>query len=417
MIKPLQVLKELDFERLAGSENEEKARNIIKKYLDEAGIPYVEEPFSLWSFDSGKATLKIDDKEYSAMPFGLSDSGSFEGELCFVRNADEIIYNKGIWSGKIILASNITRNAMLAMKEENVAGMIRVSPPYRTETSLSYRQQSKIDGSVPAVTVTYNTAEKLIGKSGSQIKMTIEQSCEERTAYNIIATIGKSVADNTLTYMVAHYDTVARSHGSTDNAGGSVCILRTAEKLHKLNLQRELKVCFFSGEELGLLGSSAYVEAHKEEIQERAGLVLNVDVAGDVLGTDMMAVIGTQQLMGYANGMMKENGYLFNERLDIYSSDGIPFSVYEIPSINIARFGGKGTFHIHTENDVAKHCTAQGLNYYVETSFILMQRILTASIYPVKKEIDGLLRERIEKYLWNSRQVKPELNWTPNYKK
>ncbi len=417
MIKPLQVLKELDFERLAGSEGEAKGREIIKKHLDEAGIPYVEEPFKLWSFDSGVASLEIDGKEFPAMPFGLSDNGSFTGEFCFVRNANEIIYNKGIWEGKIIMAGSITRNTMLAMNEEKVAGIIRISPPYRTESSLSFRQQSKVDGAVPGVTVTYKTAEKLMNLSGKKITMKIEQNCEERTAYNIVATVGKPVLDNTLTYMVAHLDSVARSHGSTDNAGGSVCILKTAEKLHKLNLKRELKICFFSGEELGLLGSTAYVEEHKEEIQKRAGLVLNVDVAGDSLGTDMMAVIGSQQLLGYANGIMKEQGYLFNEKLDIYSSDGIPFSVYEVPSVNIARFGGKGTFHIHTENDVAKHCTAQGLNYYVETSYLLMKRVLESAIYPVKKEIDGSLRDRIEKYLWNSRQVKPELSWTPGYKK
>ena len=95
----------------------------------------------------------------------------------------------------------------------------------------------------------------------------------------------------------------------------------------------------------------------------------------------------------------------------------MPFSVYEIPSVNIARFGGKGVSHIHTKNDVAKYCTAEGLNYYVQASYLLMKHILTSAIFPVKREIDSSLKERIEKYLWNSRQVAPDLKWEAGYKK
>jgi hypothetical protein len=46
-----------------------------------------------------------------------------------------------------------------------------------------------------------------------------------------------------------------------------------------------------------------------------------------------------------------------------------------------------------------------------------MKHILTSAIFPVKREIDSSLKERIEKYLWNSRQVAPDLKWKAGYKK
>ncbi|MBN2829962.1 MAG: M20/M25/M40 family metallo-hydrolase [Candidatus Cloacimonetes bacterium] len=417
MIKPLQVLKELDFERIAGSKGEEKAHKIICEHLDKAGIKYELEPFKLWAFDDGEASIEVENKTIPAMPMGLSDTIVLEGELCYLRNQNELLQKKGMFEGKIVLVNNVVRNVLVAMKEEKVAGFIRISAPNHAETSLSHRQQSRIDGFTPGVTITYDNAEKLLKFVGKKIKVSIKQNTEERTAYNIVATIGKPILDHNLSYMVAHYDSVARSHGSTDNAGGSVSILAAAERLNKLNLKRELKVCFFSGEELGLLGSTAYVETHKEEIEKRAGFVLNVDVAGDIFGTDSMPVLGTNNLMGYVSGIMMEEGHYFSERLDIYSSDGIPFSVYEVPSVSIARFGGKGVSNIHTKDDVAKYCTAEGLEFYAHSAYVIMKRILESAIYPVKKEIDSSLRDRLEKYLWNSRLVKPELQWTPGYKK
>jgi len=46
-----------------------------------------------------------------------------------------------------------------------------------------------------------------------------------------------------------------------------------------------------------------------------------------------------------------------------------------------------------------------------------LERVLGAEIYPVRKEIDESLRDRIERYLWGSLYVKPELQWMERYRK
>jgi len=121
-------------------------------------------------------------------------------------------------------------------------------------------------------------------------------------------------------------------------------------------------VVWFSGEELGLLGSFAYAEAHQEEIKKRLRLVVNVDLAGDPIGRNTMFVLGSKELLGYSGG--------------IYSSDCMPFSIYEIPSLNLARVGGKALFYGHTADDVARHTSEYGLTDVYQASVALLQRIL-----------------------------------------
>ncbi|MGB4310049.1 MAG: hypothetical protein WBI94_07180, partial [Candidatus Cloacimonadaceae bacterium] len=74
-------------------------------------------------------------------------------------------------------------------------------------------------------------------------------------------------------------------------------------------------------------------------------------------------------------------------------------------------------YHGHTDQDVAKHCSEQGLiDVYLATKTIL-SRVLNADMYPVAEGIDDSLRENLERYLWHSTLEKPELKWTEKYKK
>ena len=108
---------------------------------------------------------------------------------------------------------------------------------------------------------------------------------------------------------------------------------------------------------------------------------------------------------------------MFEERLDIYSSDNMPFSIYEIPAVNIARVGGKASFYCHTPGDKPEFATNEGLDHTLNAGIAVLSRVLNAKIYPIKREIDESLRDKIEKYFWNSKLEEPKLFWTPKYKK
>lgn len=417
MINCYEVLKELDFEHLAGSPEEAQAREIIKKHLDKAKIHYEEQPFTMYGFDTGDSQIIAGDIKVETLPYGLVETQTIEGELVVIDNIKIVELNKGAFKDKIVMCKGGSRNAFDSMYKQGVKAFIQISSPAQEASNMSHRQKSVETGMLPAVTISYDNAIKLLPKNGSHITLKIQQERFERTAYNIVATIGEAKLDQNITYLTAHYDTVARSHGSSDNGAGTVVILKAAQYFAEKHPDRLLKVIFCSGEEMGLLGSSAYVETHLEEVKENGAFVLNVDVAGDYFGSDLMMVIGTNELKGYLSGISKEAGYCFNDSVDIYSSDAMPFSVYEVPSVNLARFGGNALTVIHTIKDNMDNIYEKNLEFYYNATVNILERVLYSKIWLIDKAIDASLKTKIEKYMWGSRRVEPKLEWVPAYRK
>ena len=412
-----QLLKALDHERLAGTEGERRGCETIISYLNGLGLKPHTEEFDIHGFESGTATISVGDISWEATPYGLCGDSDVEGELVYLENADALLLNPGRYDGCIVLYYHSDKRLYDLAAEAKVKAFIGISAPLKTAYSYSHRQNLPKDEIFPCVMLRYDYAEKLMKQAGKVIHLQIKQDSGTRTARNIVLDIPGKGRDNALTLLVGHYDSVARSHGACDNAGGSVCLIKAAEYFAKKQPERDLRIIWFSGEELGLLGSFAYAKAHEEEIIKRVKLVLNVDLAGDPIGRNVVFVMGSKELQGYAGGLLREQGLVFSENLNIYSSDCMPFSIYEIPSLNLARLGGKGLFHIHTDKDTAANATEYGLkDVYLATKTIL-DRVLNAMMYPVPTGFDDSLRDKIERYLWHSTLEKPELKWKEKYKK
>ena len=79
MINPYKVVKEIGFERLAGSDGEKKAIKILGDYIKELGLKPKLESFDLTSFDAGSAVIKVESKNFNALPYGLNENASIKG--------------------------------------------------------------------------------------------------------------------------------------------------------------------------------------------------------------------------------------------------------------------------------------------------------------------------------------------------
>ncbi|MDP8209963.1 MAG: M28 family metallopeptidase [Candidatus Stygibacter australis] len=417
MLNPIKIIKELDFVRLSGTAGEKEAVEIICKYLRDLGYTPVIEKFKLNSFEPGTATINVEGCSLAATPYGLNEDVEIEGELVWLDNIDMVRLNRGAYKGKILMSYGFSRGIATLLKEYEVAGYINVGGPYRKATSLSHRQSSFESGYTHSVSIDHDTAIKLKKYNGKIVQMKIEQKVMKSEGHNIIVDIPGAGLDNTLTLAGGHLDSVAHSPRASDNGGGIVTLLKIAEYFRTHKLQRDLRLVFFGGEELGLLGSQNYVKDHLEELKARLGLMLNIDVSGDAIGTDAVQVIGTNFLLGYVDGLIKETGYMFQRRLDIYSSDCMPFSVHEFPSVNLARFGGKASRLIHTDGDNVRNVSRDGYESCIKAAIHLLERINNAGVYPVDREIDSSLREKIEKYIWNLTYEEPKLEWKEKYKK
>jgi Zn-dependent M28 family amino/carboxypeptidase len=104
------------------------------------------------------------------------------------------------------------------------------------------------------------------------------------TGRNVVVTIPGSAPE---VVVGAHYDASrlsdgALSAGAVDNAASVVVLIRLAATLSKARRSARIRVVFFDMEELGLLGSAQFVQAHRDRPM-RAMVNLDVNAFGDTL--------------------------------------------------------------------------------------------------------------------------------------
>ncbi|MBY0494760.1 MAG: M28 family peptidase [Cyanobacteria bacterium] len=124
---------------------------------------------------------------------------------------------------------------------------------------------------------------------------------EQQTGHNVVAYLpatGRVVGVGKPWIGVgAHYDHLGKGgagnsladkadlnkihHGADDNASGTATVLAIGEAFSKLQRRRNLLLAFWSGEELGLLGSNAFVTRPPVPLDEFAAY-LNFDMVGRV---------------------------------------------------------------------------------------------------------------------------------------
>jgi hypothetical protein len=122
---------------------------------------------------------------------------------------------------------------------------------------------------------------------------------EKRTGYNVAgylqATAGAELKQKPWIALGAHYDHLGRGengnslaggdergrihYGADDNASGSAAVLAIGELFAKQTRRRNVLLAFWSGEELGLIGSAAFVNAPPVAVQEIAAY-FNFDMVG-----------------------------------------------------------------------------------------------------------------------------------------
>ena len=104
---------------------------------------------------------------------------------------------------------------------------------------------------------------------------------ETRTSRNVIAETPGGRADNVI-LAGAHLDSVPEGPGINDNGTGtgSATLLELGLKLADEKVKNKVRLAFWSAEELGLLGSQAYVASLTFEQQLDIALNLNFDMIG-----------------------------------------------------------------------------------------------------------------------------------------
>ena len=102
---------------------------------------------------------------------------------------------------------------------------------------------------------------------------------EPRFSENVIAE-KEGVRDDNVVMAGAHLDSVPAGPGINDNGSGSAALLEIAQNLANHRPYNTLRFAWWGAEELGLLGSTAWVDNLSDEELDEIALYLNFDMIG-----------------------------------------------------------------------------------------------------------------------------------------
>ena len=224
---------------------------------------------------------------------------------------------------------------------------------------------------------------------------------EKKTGNNVAAYLPASQPTGTLAKpwiaLGAHYDHLGRGEngnsladkaaagkvhfGADDNASGSAGVLAAGEILSKLPRRRNVMLEFWSGEELGLIGSATYVNAPPVPIDQLAAY-FNFDMVGRMQDNKL-----TVQATGSSDvwGRLIEQanvaaGFDLLLQADPYQpTDVASFNQAGVPSLNF--FTGT---HIdyHKPSDTADKIAYEDLDRIVEFAAAIARRVSDADQPP-----------------------------------
>ena len=135
-----------------------------------------------------------------------------------------------------------------------------------------------VDGVVPTGGISRADGDTLFGLNGQQATVDMRFHIEERPSRNVIAET-KTGRKNNVVMAGAHLDSVEEGAGINDNGSGSAALLETALQLGgSPRVNNAVRFAWWGAEELGLVGSTKYVQGLTFEQQLDIALYLNFDM-------------------------------------------------------------------------------------------------------------------------------------------
>lgn len=134
---------------------------------------------------------------------------------------------------------------------------------------------------IPVIGTSGSVGEGLLGREGSsRVRVSVGDAADNTTT-NVIAQTPGGNAEETV-MVGAHLDSVVQGPGINDNGSGSATVLEIALQMAKLEEKpaNRVRFAFWGAEEIGLLGSTHYVEGLNDGEIEDISAYLNFDMLG-----------------------------------------------------------------------------------------------------------------------------------------
>lgn len=173
------------------------------------------------------------------------------------------------------------------------------------------RVDDKGDAGIPAAAVSREVAARLLADPSAEVELAVALEVVRTPTHNVAARLAAPEARRRPGVLVigAHYDHLGYGgasslvpdervvhNGADDNASGTAALLEVARELaaRRAELDRDVVFVAFSGEEMGVLGSTAFTREPPAGLRmDEVVTMLNMDMVGRLRG-NRLAILGSE---------------------------------------------------------------------------------------------------------------------------
>jgi carboxypeptidase Q len=192
--------------------------------------------------------------------------------------------------------------------------------------------------------------------------------------YNTVAEIRGADKPDEVVLLGAHLDSWDLATGGTDNGTGAIAVLEAARIIKAAGVRpsRTIRFVLFSGEEEGLLGSQAYVEAHQAEMAKIQAVLVLDNGTGRITGIGLQGRDELRDMWGSMFAPIASDLGPLSVRSEIKTgTDHLSFLPQGVPAFNYDQVtrGYNHTHHSQVDDydhvvpsDVAQAATVMAVN-------------------------------------------------------
>lgn len=357
MLADIAFLSETDNARMTGFEGERKAGDFLIQEFEDLGFEVTTQEFPVIAYLLSETKLMMDDKaieNVKALSYSTFDEIP-SAPIIHLGMGLEADYSGQDATGKIALIERGEETFQLKTQRAAEAGALAViffdrqsiRPILATLVELSEIPAVSV-GSIEGLAVI-----ETLNKGGTvSASLSVLGESQKSTSRNIIGTYkSENNTSGKKVILGAHYDGVD-TPAANDNASGTAVILELARniKANQLSLPFDIEFIGFGAEEIGLVGSSHYVE-NINKIEEIIG-VLNFDMVGvgNIINVSNAESRRFPKWSDLAKSVLEKQGVTYH-MATLGRSDHVPFAEQNIPAVMINTTPYTA---YHTDDDIAE---------------------------------------------------------------
>ena len=402
----LRILTDDFGSRFGGTEGERRAAEFLRDKLIAYGLKNVAlEPVEYLGWRRRAATLEILSPVERTLPcisLPHSPAGIVEAALVDMGDAAPAWFEKraGELPGRIVLVNSVVSppgtSRWIHRSEKlgraimaGAAGFIFANhyPGYGPPTGgIGHRNRTAL---IPGIGLSHEDGaflSRLARQGEVRLRLTTADESEPMVSWNVAGEIPGRI--EALVLLGCHYDGHDIAQGAEDPVSGTAALLEAARTFSAYGGEPEctLRFVFWGIEEIGLLGSRAYVAAHAGEL-DRVRFYFNMDSAGAVKEKGVV-LNEWPDLQPLFEGWSREmsHPFLVGQSINAHS-DHFPFLMAGVPTggMEAVKKDLSGRGYGHTAYDTLDKVSLTGVREAAALAARLALRIANAAEWPAAR--------------------------------